>query len=69
VGVVYGNTQIFHHLAMAVGAWSGGAIYDATGSYYAAFALGAGLSAIAALGVLAIDERPAPAAARAGAAG
>jgi predicted MFS family arabinose efflux permease len=60
VGVVYGNTQIFHHLAMALGAWSGGAIFDAAGSYYPAFALGAVVSLIAAVGVLAIDERPAP---------
>ena len=64
VGAIYGNTQIFHHLAMAAGAYAGGVIFDAAHSYYPAFALGAALSLIAAVGVLRIDERPAAPAAR-----
>ncbi len=44
---------------MTAGAWAGGAIYDPVGSYYPAFALATVMAAIAAVGVLAIDERPA----------
>jgi predicted MFS family arabinose efflux permease len=51
-GSVFGATNLFHHLAGALGAYAGGLVHDATSGYEGIFRAGAGLvagSAVASL--------------------
>jgi len=50
-GSIFGVTQVASALGSALGAWLAGRIFDATGSYAIAFALGAAAAAVAALSV------------------
>ena len=47
-----------HQLGAFAGAWAGGAIFDATGSYQAVWLISIALSVVAAAMCLPIDERP-----------
>jgi predicted MFS family arabinose efflux permease len=56
-----------HQIGSFLGAWLGGYLFDATGSYHVVWILCIGLALVAALVNLPIDERPVSAAAGAGA--
>jgi predicted MFS family arabinose efflux permease len=55
-----------HQVGSFLGAWLGGYLFDATGSYHVVWILCIGLALVAALVNLPIDERPVAAAAGAG---
>ncbi|MDA0999470.1 MAG: MFS transporter, partial [bacterium] len=57
VGVLFGLISLSHQLGSGLGAWLSGYIFDATGSYNMAFALGAYLCLQAAVIVSLIRER------------
>ena len=66
VGSVFGTMFLAHQTGAALGSWLGGALFEATGGYGAAFAVGSTILALAAVVSLTIDERvprlrPAPA--------
>jgi predicted MFS family arabinose efflux permease len=46
-----------HQLGAFVGAWAGGAVFDATGSYNLVWMVAVGLSVVAAALCIPIDER------------
>ncbi|HET7341343.1 MAG TPA: MFS transporter, partial [Methylomirabilota bacterium] len=58
VGPVFGTMFLVHQTGAALGSWLGGALFEATGGYAAAFALASALLLGAAALSLAIDVRP-----------
>jgi predicted MFS family arabinose efflux permease len=50
-----------HQAGAASGSWLGGALFEATGGYGAAFAVASSILGVAAIVSLTIDERPRPA--------
>ena len=61
MGVILGTILLAHQIGAAIGVYLGGALFDATGSYYWAFLSGALLSLIAAVGSYMIREERRPA--------
>jgi MFS family permease len=61
VGSLFGLIFLSHQAGAALGSWLGGALFDLTGGYGAAFAVAAALLPIAAGLSLAINERARPA--------
>jgi MFS family permease len=61
VGSLFGLIFLSHQTGAALGSWLGGALFDLTGGYGAAFAVAAALLLIAAGLSLAINERARPA--------
>jgi MFS family permease len=61
VGSLFGLIFLSHQAGAALGSWLGGALFDLTGGYGAAFAVAAALLLIAAGLSLAINERARPA--------
>ncbi len=57
VGSVFGTMFLVHQTGAALGSWLGGALFEHTGGYGAAFTLGAAVLALAALVTLLVDER------------
>jgi MFS family permease len=57
IGVLTGTIFWFHHLGGALGAYSGGFLYDLTGTYFVAFIISLCLSVIAALTSISIIEK------------
>ncbi|MEO1060467.1 MAG: MFS transporter [Actinomycetota bacterium] len=60
VGALFGIVFLSHQAGAFVGAWMGGVLADATGSYDAAWQTAIGLGIAAAILHLLIDERPEP---------
>jgi MFS family permease len=58
VGSIFGSVFIVHQTGSALGSWLGGALFEATGGYGAAFLCACGLLAAAAVTSLTIDLRP-----------
>jgi MFS family permease len=58
VGSIFGTMFLVHQAGSALGSWLGGALFEATGGYVAAFGLGSAFLVVAALLSVAIDERP-----------
>jgi MFS family permease len=61
VGAVFGSMFLVHQAGAASGSWLGGALFEATGGYGAAFAVASSILGVAAIVSLTIDERPRPA--------
>jgi len=61
VGSLFGLIFLSHQTGAALGSWLGGALFDLTGGYGAAFAVAAALLLIAAALSLAINETARPA--------
>ena len=57
VGSVFGTMFLVHQAGAAVGSWLGGYLFEVTGGYGAAFAVGSAILALAAVVSLTIDER------------
>ena len=57
IGVLTGTIFWFHHLGGALGAYSGGFLYDLTSTYFVAFIISLCLSVIAALTSISIIEK------------
>jgi MFS family permease len=57
VGSVFGTMFLAHQTGAALGSWLGGHLFETTGGYGAAFAVGSAVLALAALVSLTIDER------------
>ncbi|MFN0163634.1 MAG: MFS transporter [Burkholderiales bacterium] len=58
LSMLAGMVFLCHQIGSALGAWMGGALFDATGSYTLSWMVCAGLGVVAALLHLPIDERP-----------
>jgi MFS family permease len=58
VGSVFGTIFLVHQAGAASGSWLGGALFETTGGYGAAFALACAFLGVAAIVSLGIDERP-----------
>jgi predicted MFS family arabinose efflux permease len=58
VGSIFGSVFIVHQTGSALGSWLGGALFELTGGYGAAFLCACGLLAAAAITSLTIDLRP-----------
>jgi MFS family permease len=58
VGSVFGTMFLVHQTGAALGSWLGGFLFETTGGYGAAFAVGSVLLAAAGLVSLLVDERP-----------
>lgn len=58
LAMLSGSVLFFHQLGSFFGGWLGGLIYDATGSYRLVWWIAIGLSIVATLVNLPIDERP-----------
>jgi MFS family permease len=58
VGTVFGTMFLVHQAGAALGSWLGGVLFESTGGYGAAFALGSGMLVLAAVVSLLVDERP-----------
>ena len=57
VGTLMGFLSLVHQVAGALGVWSTGYLFDATGSYTVPFLIMAGLSVLSAVGSLFIREK------------
>ncbi len=57
VGSVFGTMFLAHQAGAAAGSWLGGYLFETTGGYGAAFAVGSAILALAAAVSLTIDER------------
>lgn len=57
VGSVFGTMFLAHQTGAAAGSWLGGYLFETTGGYGAAFAVGSAILALAAAVSLTIDER------------
>jgi MFS family permease len=57
-GAVLGATNLFHHLAGALGAYAGGLVHDATSGYEGIFLAGAGMVAASAVASLLVPVAP-----------
>ncbi|HXG03655.1 MAG TPA: MFS transporter [Candidatus Binatia bacterium] len=57
VGSVFGTMFLAHQTGAAAGSWLGGYLFEVTGGYGAAFAVGSAILALAAVVSLTIDER------------
>lgn len=62
VGTVFGTMFLVHQAGAALGSWLGGLLFESTGGYGTAFALGSAVLVVAAVVSLLVDERPRPAA-------
>ena len=60
VGSVFGMIFLVHQAGGALGSWLGGALFELTGGYGAAFALACAMLMAACLVSLRLDERPRP---------
>ncbi|MEM9132795.1 MAG: MFS transporter [Actinomycetota bacterium] len=60
-GTLFGIVFLSHQLGAFIGVWSGGELFDATGSYRLVWLLAIALGVMAAVVHLLIDEGPAPA--------
>ncbi len=58
VGVIFGAMFLVHQAGAALGSWLGGAMFEATGGYGAAFAVACTILGIAAFVTLAVDTKP-----------
>ena len=58
VGVVFGSMFLVHQAGAASGSWLGGALFEATGGYGAAFGVACAILLLASVVSLTIDERP-----------
>lgn len=58
VGSVFGTMFLIHQTGAALGSWLGGALFEATGGYGAAFAAGAVILAAASVLTMTVDVRP-----------
>lgn len=61
VGSVFGTVFLLHQVGAALGSWTGGLLFEATGGYGAAFLVCCVQLAVGALLSLAVDVRPCPA--------
>lgn len=57
VGSVFGTMFLAHQTGAAAGSWLGGYLFETTGGYGAAFAVGSAVLALAAVVTLTLDER------------
>jgi predicted MFS family arabinose efflux permease len=57
VGTVFGTIFLVHQAGGALGSWLGGALFESTGGYGAAFAISCAMLVAACLVSLRIDER------------
>ncbi len=57
VGSVFGTMFLVHQTGAALGSWLGGALFEATGGYGAAFAVASGALVVAAIVTMTLDER------------
>lgn len=57
ISTLYGFVFLSHQLGSFLGVWLGGVLFDLTGSYQAVWAIAIGLSAVAAIISLPIDDR------------
>lgn len=60
MGVILGTILLVHQIGAAMGVYMGGAIFDATGSYFWAFLMSSVLSLVAAVASFKIRETPRP---------
>jgi len=58
VGAVFGSMFLVHQAGAASGSWLGGALFEATGGYGAAFGVACAILLLASVVSLTIDERP-----------
>jgi len=56
VGSVFGTMFLVHQTGAALGSWLGGALFEATGGYGAAFAVASGALVVAAIVTMTLDE-------------
>ncbi|AIY39253.1 putative MFS transporter precursor [Collimonas arenae] len=57
ISTLYGFVFLSHQLGSFLGVWLGGVLFDMTGNYQAVWAIAIGLSAVAAIISLSIDDR------------
>ena len=57
ISMLYGFVFLSHQLGSFLGVWLGGVLFDLTGNYQAVWAIAIGLSAVAAIISLPIDDR------------